>query len=128
MNFAYSDDFYPPAPIVEVSLITAAESLRVGPFPALMDSGADGTLVPSAYLQEIVAPPTVEMVMRSQWGEGRRVMLYLVDVQIGSLTIPGVEVVGDELSEEAILGRDVLNRLRVLLDGPATTVTISEPR
>ena len=128
MNFAYSDDFDPPAPIAEVLLITAAESLRAGPFPALMDSGADGTVVPIAYLQEILAPPTVEMVMRSQWGEGRRVMLYLVDVQIGSLTIPGVEVVGDELSEEAILGRDVLNRLRVLLDGPATTVTISEPR
>lgn len=128
MKFAYSDDFYPPAPVAEVSLITAAESLRAGPFPALMDSGADGTIMPIAYLQEILAPPTVEMVMRSQWGEGRRVMLYLVDVQIGTLTIPGVEVVGDELSQEAILGRDVLNRLRVLLDGPATTVTISEPR
>ena len=54
-------------------------------------------------------------------------MLYLVDVQIGDLTVPGVEVVGDELSQEAILGRDVLNRLRVLLDGPAATATITEP-
>ena len=64
MKFAYSDGFYPPAPIVEVSLVTAAESLRAGPFSALMDSGADGTVVPIAYLQEILAPPTVKMVMR----------------------------------------------------------------
>jgi hypothetical protein len=45
-------------------------------------------------------------------------MLYLVDIQIGNMTLPGLEVVGDEVSNEIILGRNVLNRLRVLLDGP----------
>jgi hypothetical protein len=50
----------------------------------------------------------------------------LVDVQIGEITVAGIEVVGDELSEEVILGRDVLNRLRVSLDGPAASVTVSE--
>lgn len=126
MKFAYSHDYYPPAPIAEVSLITVAESLRAGPFTALIDSGADGTIEPVTYLHEILAPPTQEMIMRSQWGESRQVILYLVDVQIGDVVLPGIEVVGDELSDEAILGRDVLNRLRILLDGPAKNVTVSE--
>ena len=126
MKFAYNRDYYPPAPVAEVSFITIAESLCVGPFTGLIDSGADGTIVPVAYLHEIVAPPTEEMIIRSQWGEGRRVMLYLVDVQIGEVVLPGIEVVGDEFSNESILGRDVLNRLRVLLDGPARHVTVSE--
>jgi hypothetical protein len=43
----------------------------------------------------------------------------MVDVQVGSLTLPGVYVVGDDLGNEVILGRDVLNRLRLTLDGPA---------
>jgi hypothetical protein len=42
------------------------------------------------------------------------------------LTLPGVEVVGDEISNEVILGRDILNRWRILLDGPNETVEISE--
>lgn len=126
MKLQYSHDYYPPAPTAEVTFIMAAKSLRVGPFLALVDSGADGTIVPIAYLDEIQALPTVEMTVRSQWGEGRRVLLYLVDVQIGEIVLPGVEVVGDELSDEVVLGRDVLNRLRILLDGPAATMTISE--
>jgi hypothetical protein len=111
---------------VELTLITAAEFLRTEPLQAIVDSGADGTLIPINYLEEIQAPPTVEMVMRSQWGERRRDLLYLVDVQIGDLTLPGIEVVGDELSAEVVLGRDILNRLRVLLDGPHEVVRVSE--
>lgn len=126
MNFKYSQDYFPPIPIAVVTFITAAESLRAGPFDAVIDSGADGTIVPITYLDEILASPTVEMTMRSQWGEGRRVLLYLVDVQIGEITLPGIEVVGDEQSDEIILGRDVLNRLRILLDGPSELAEISE--
>lgn len=126
MKFRYSRDFFPPAPVAEVTFITAAESLRAGPFSALIDSGAYATIVPIAYLNEIQALPTVEMTMRSQWGERRRVLLYLVDVQIGEVVLPGIEVVGDELSDEIVLGRDVLNRLRLLLDGPAEVASITE--
>lgn len=93
---------------------------------ALVDSGADGTIIPINYLEEIQASPTTEMTIRSQWGERHRVMLYLVDIQIGNLVLPGLEVVGDEISDEIILGRDVLNRLRTLLDGPGEIVQVSE--
>ena len=124
MNFPYSPNYFPPAPVIEITLITAAESLRVGPLPALVDTGADGTIIPINYLDEIQAPSTVEMFIRSQWRERYRVMLYLVDIQIGNLTLPGIEVVGDELSNELVLGRDVLNRLQVMLDGPGETVKI----
>lgn len=126
MNYRYSRNYFPPAPVIDIALITAAESLRVGPLSALIDSGADGTIIPINYLNEIHAPPTEEMVIRSQWGESQSVMMYLVDVQIGGLTLPGIEVVGDEISDEIIVGRDILNHLRVLLDGPSEKVEVSE--
>lgn len=40
------------------------------------------------------------------------------------MTLPGVYVVGDDLGEEIVLGRDVLNRLRLLLDGPAALMQL----
>ncbi|MBE2201534.1 MAG: retroviral-like aspartic protease family protein [Anaerolinea sp.] len=126
MKFKYSHNYYPAAPIVDVTFITAAEHERIGPLPAMVDSGADGTIVPLHYLDEIQAPPTVEMVMRSQWGERRHVLLYLVDVRIGDVTLPGIEVVGDDLSDEIVIGRDVLNHLRVVLNGPAEIMELSE--
>ena len=126
MIYRYSHNYYPPAPVIGVTLVSAAESLRVGPLNALADSGADGTIVPLSYLDEIHAPSTVEMTIRSQWGESHQVLLYLVDVQIGDLTIPGIEVVGDEISNEIVIGRDILNRLQVLLDGPKETTQVME--
>ncbi len=61
MNYRYSRNYFPSAPVIDITLITAAESLRVGPLSALVDSGADGTIVPINYLDEIQAPSTVEM-------------------------------------------------------------------
>lgn len=126
MKASYNRNYFPAAPLVEVSFITVAESRRTGPLPAFVDIGADGTIAPIAVLNSISAPPTVEMLMSSQWGESRPVLMYLVDVQIADIALPGMKVVGDHLSDEVVLGRDVLNHLRVLLDGPAQTVTISE--
>ena len=82
--------------MVEVTFVSAAEGVRVGPLPAFVDSGADGTIVPVNYLDEIHAPTTVEMSIRSQWGERRRVLLYLVDVKIGDVALPGIKVVGEK--------------------------------
>ena len=124
MIFQYSQDYHPPAPVADITIIAAAEDLRVGPLVAFVDSGADGTLIPVTHLDAIHAPATVERYIRSQWGESRRVLLYLVDIQIGNVTLPGIEVVGDDVSDEIVLGRDVLNRLRVVLDGPQQVVDI----
>ncbi len=126
MNFRYSRSYYPPVPVVEVTFISAADNLHIGPVSAIVDSGADGTLVPQSYLDQINAPSTTDMLIRSQWGESHQVVMYLVDVRIGNLTLPGIEVVGDTRSEETVLGQDVLNRLQVLLNGPRETVNVLE--
>jgi hypothetical protein len=57
--------------------------------------------------------------IRSHWGEWRAAQLFTVDIELGSLRLPCVFVVGDEQGTEIVLGRNVLNKLRVLLDGPA---------
>jgi len=125
MTYHYSHHYYPPAPMADITVISVAEGLRVGPLSAFIDSGADGTIIPIRYLDEIRAPSTTEMTIRSQWGDRYHVLLYLVDLQMGDITIPGLEVVGDEIANEVILGRDVLNRLQLLLDGPRERIKIS---
>jgi len=38
--------------------------------------------------------------------------------------LPGIVVVGDDQGQEIILGRTVLNKIILLLDGPQTTLHI----
>lgn len=50
-------------------------------------------------------------------GERRPIASYYVDLQLNDLTLPNVRVAGDRLANEIILGRNVLNKLPLLLDG-----------
>ncbi len=126
MKYPYRRNSHPPAPVIEVTFISAAERLQTEPLSAAVDTGADGTLVPIQYLDEIHAPATVEMPVHGPWSDSRRVMLYLVDMQIGDLFLPDMEVVGDLSGHEVVLGRDVLNHLRITLDGPKEIVSVFE--
>jgi hypothetical protein len=64
--------------------------------------------------------------MRSHWGEHRSVSIYSVALEVDGHRFSAMWVVGDELGNEVVLGRNVLNRLRLLLDGPAAMTEVLE--
>jgi hypothetical protein len=88
MTFPHDVTYFPPFPTLEMTLSTPAEGLTTNTLPALVDTGSDATFVPLEHLSQIGAVETTEMWARSHWGERRRVLLYLVDVQVGHLTLP----------------------------------------
>jgi predicted aspartyl protease len=124
MSHPYLDTYYPPMPALEIQLGYPGEALVLGPMMAIVDTGADGTLVPQSLIDEIGAPFVDDIRVGSQWGEWRNMQLFTVDVGIGRLRLPAVEVVGDDQSAEIVLGRNILNRLKLLLDGPADQVEV----
>jgi predicted aspartyl protease len=124
MIYPHLIDYHPPMPAFEIRLGYPEESLRLGPLVAIVDTGADGTLVPQTWLDEINAPLVDEVRLCSHWGEWRVGRVFAVDLGIGALRLPGIEVVSDEIGDEVILGRNVLNRLRLLLDGPRSCTEV----
>ncbi len=52
--------------------------------------------------------------------------IYLLDILIKDIRTPVVEVVSDRSGDELILGRNVLNYLRVILNGLKQTTEIYE--
>ena len=124
MKYPYDVIYEPAFPAVPVVLRNSEEGLRTGKVQALLDTGSDGSLVPITYLEEILAPPMADTHIRSHWGEWRAAQLFAVDVELGNLRLPGVFVIGDEQGSEIVLGCNVLNKLRVFLDGPAGQVDI----
>lgn len=119
MKYSYDAAYQPPFPAAPVVLRNSEEGLRSETLQALLDTGADVSLVPIAYLQEILAPPIADTHIRSHWGARRAAQLFAADLELGNLRLPDVFVIGDEQGSEIVLGRNVLNKLRVLLDGPA---------
>jgi len=119
----YDATYQPPAPVLDIALMAPATGSRVK-LTGIIDTGADATIIPLQFLQQIGARRVFATGLKSQWGERRTVFLYLVDVRISSITLPAIYVVGDELGEDIVVGRDVLNRLRILLNGPDAVAQI----
>lgn len=126
IEFPYDHTYSPPTPVCQVSFSVTRTGQSVGPLGAILDTGADGTLVPQRYLDAIGARRVMETGLRSQWGERRVVYLYLVTLRIGEIELPGTYVVGDERSDEIVLGRNVLNHLKIWLDGPENISRLSK--
>jgi predicted aspartyl protease len=93
---------------------------------ALIDTGAEFTIVPSSLLRSINPPAIRPAILSTQWQDKRPVYVYKVDLQIGDITLPAIDVAADPLSEEILLGRNVLNRLDLRLEGPAFCLHVLE--
>jgi len=126
MSLAYNTDYFPPAPVLSVALAFPGEAPRLDPLTALVDTGADVSFVPTAYLEELDVPVSHTTRVRLLFGPARPANVYRVDVIIGSNRLPAMEVVGDDEGAEIILGRTILNRLILLLNGPHAMTDVLE--
>jgi predicted aspartyl protease len=124
MIYPYLSSYHPPIPTLQITLGYPDESLKLGPFVAIIDTGADGTMIPQPYIDALDAPFIDDARIRSHWGEWRNVQIFAIDLGVGSLRLPAIEVTGDDVGTEIILGRNVLNKLRLLLDGRSEQVNL----
>ncbi len=120
----YSTDYDPLMPIVEVGVSAARRSRTERALTALIDSGSDGTLIPIDILEAVGARYIDQARMQGILGGRRLVDIYLVSLRIGTHRLRGVRVIAVDAKGETILGRNVLNRLVITLNGLASTTEI----
>jgi predicted aspartyl protease len=93
-----------------------------------VDTGADETLIPAILLEQVEAIGVGDATLRSVLGDVRVVHLYEVDLHFDALTLPGILVAGDDRGTEILLGRNVLNKLILLLDDPSRQIDLFQLR
>ena len=123
-TYDYDRSYTPAAPVVEleISSPTFAETVTLS---ALIDSGADATVLPKDLLMRIKAQRIDTRMLRTVTGARIPVSLFRVTLRIGPYILPNIHAVGNASSQEAIMGRDALNQLIVTMNGLAATTEIS---
>lgn len=115
----YDDHFFnPPASLARVTLRNSEGGKTVSDVPMLVDSGADVTLIPYqavTLLGVSIEPNTGYEVMGF---DGRKSSAQVVSLDLIFLrrAFRGRFLVSNQ--EWGVVGRDVLNHVSVLLDGP----------
>lgn len=119
-----SQNYYPAAPIVEITVRSSSKSKKGRRIKALLDSEADATLIPKDILLDINADFLEDGSMTGILDQPVPVTLHAVVIDIGSETLTGIRAIAIPKGSTPILGRDVLNQLIVTLNGLAESVEI----
>ena len=123
-SYNYDNNYDPAMPVMTIGLSPSGEDISQQELTALIDSGADGTMLPVDILTAVNARYVGQYKMRGVVGEAITIHRYLIAVHVGEYTIHGIRAVAVPQGREAIVGRDVLNQLTVVLNGLAHIVDI----
>lgn len=110
--------FDPPAPVAVVSIRDPGNGKTVHDVSMLIDSGSDVSLIPQTSINELELEidPNAGYELQGFDGHSSLAQAVTLDVIFAKKIIRGKYVVVN--SGMGILGRDVINHLAILLDGP----------
>ncbi|HVS21446.1 MAG TPA: retropepsin-like aspartic protease [Pyrinomonadaceae bacterium] len=116
-----SNLFNPSAPLARVILRDLRNGNTANEVPMLIDSGADITLVPKTSIDKLKSEIDPSEGYELKGFDGHRSVAKSVQLDLVFLrrTFRGRFLAVD--SEYGILGRDVLNHVSLLLDGPGSS-------
>jgi hypothetical protein len=124
IRYRYAAQLKPPAPFVSVTLrnpVTGADKQDV---PAQLDPAADRTLLREAVVLALALPQIGTILIGGVGGVTQAMPAYPVQLAIDNLPAQVIEVVASAGESWVLLGRDILNAHRLLLDGPQLFVEI----
>jgi predicted aspartyl protease len=125
-TYDYDFSFSPSMPVVDVALMPIARNREPVRITAMIDSGADGTLVPLSQLRAIKAHRAGQVILRTVTGAPTVVDIYEVALQVGPHLFSYVRVAADKHNTLIVLGRDILNHLVITLNGLASATELLE--
>jgi clan AA aspartic protease len=107
-----------PAPVVTVKLSDADGENATVFERCLVDSGADRTVLPNSVAKQLGIREIDCLEFAAFDGRITELSIGIVNIQFGSLSPVPISVAFNDSVEEILIGREVLNQYRILLDGP----------
>lgn len=108
----------PPAPVANVVLRNPDSGSTVSDVLLLVDTGADVTLLPRAAIEQLGVPTLANKGYELMGFDGSKSFapVVMVDTIVLNRAFRGQCLLIEE--ERGILGRDILNHVTLLFDGP----------
>ena len=127
IRYRFNRQLTPPAPFVLLDVQRPDGQRTASGIPAQVDTAADMTVIPSPLAREL---SLVQFGIQETIGFGGHqidVPVYYVIVSMHDFTPVNTKVLASDDEPFVLLGRDILNRYRIVFDGPAGVLEIVAP-
>lgn len=124
-RYGYLRSVQPPAPFINVVLqnpTRGSEMMRN--VAAQVDHGADRTVLPEKIVLALELPQVGRVEIGGLGGAIHVLRSFAVLLGVHDLPLRRLEIVASAEEEWILLGRDVLNSYRIVLDGPQLALEI----
>lgn len=113
---AFDERYDPPAPVLPVRIAGVQASAPAVLLRMLVDTGADCTLIPARIAKSLGLPIIDRIEVIGVGGKPIAAPVHAARMHVGAVrALTRVVALGNE----ALLGRDLLNRLVLRIDGPS---------
>jgi hypothetical protein len=106
-----------PTPQVRLTVRSPTEPTRFCSVEAIVDTGASITCLPVASVGELGLQDYGYVIVQAALGEPEEASTAYVEIDLGAFTLNDREVLLYN-RPYALIGRDILNRFRIVLDAP----------
>jgi hypothetical protein len=127
IRYRYAHQLSPPAPFVSVTLRCPTTGKRAADLPAQLDVAADRTVLPGQMVEALGLVEDGRALFQGFAGEVIELPVFLIEVQVHDFLPVLTRAVLGEKEPYILLGRDILNAHRILLDGPQLALEIERP-
>ncbi len=124
IRYAFLAQLDPPAPFVNVVLRNPVTGTELRDVPAQLDCAADRTILPGSVVNSLSLPQVGTMTLGGFGGVSYTPPTYAILLGLHDMPIKQFKFAAHMGESWVLLGRDVLNSYRILLDGPALALEI----
>jgi predicted aspartyl protease len=123
---AYDRAFNPPAPVADVTIANPVTPNKRSRVRGKMDTGADITVIPERLIIPLGISPKGRVWTRGYDGTYAQRAIYYVRFTLEGFVLATVRCIATNRTD-VLLGRNVLNRFLVILDGKNLTFELKDP-
>ncbi|MBO3840164.1 MAG: hypothetical protein JTT17_04965 [Candidatus Brockarchaeota archaeon] len=121
----YDANYEPPAPVVKLTVYRPFSEESVTGIGKI-DSGADMTVIPNKWAKGLSLIPASVVWVRGYDGRLREAYTYYARIEFQGFKFPLVEILLSN-RQDALIGRDILNKLKVELNGKTLDFELFDP-